>query len=172
MHWQGAHYRELYRYAGQITYVLGEFYWRLERGQRTLNTDYQGPGGKRLNREQTGAGANAELTWSAGAALDAKALMRAFKLDAALQPALQRDVGPVAGGGAGALAAIALFLLIVVLLFSLVRCSRDDCDQFKRSYGAASNEYQQCARASGGVGGVRGYGGSYGGFSTGGGGHK
>ena len=170
--WQGAHYRELDRYTGQITYVLGEFYWRLERGQRTLNTDYQGPGGKRLNREQTGAGANAELTWSAGAALDAKALMRAFKLDAALQPALQRDVGPVAGGGAGALAAIALFLLIVVLLFSLVRCSRDDCDQFKRSYGAASNEYQQCARASGGVGGVRGYGGSYGGFSTGGGGHK
>ncbi|EWS53912.1 DUF4178 domain-containing protein [Methylibium sp. T29] len=57
--WQGDSYREIYRYSGQITYVLGEFYWRLARGERTRNTDYRGPGGKQLNREQTGEGGDA-----------------------------------------------------------------------------------------------------------------
>ena len=33
--WRGATYRKLYDYTGEITYVLGEFYWKLERGQRT-----------------------------------------------------------------------------------------------------------------------------------------
>ena len=53
---EGVLYRKLYDYTGQVTYVLGEFYWRLTRDQRTANTDYAGTGAasaKRLNREQT-----------------------------------------------------------------------------------------------------------------------
>ena len=49
-------YRKLYDYVGKVTYVLGEFYWRLTRDERTANTDYVGTGAasaKRLNREQT-----------------------------------------------------------------------------------------------------------------------
>ena len=38
--YQGRTYRQMYRYRGEITYVLGEFYWRLERGQQTKNSDY------------------------------------------------------------------------------------------------------------------------------------
>lgn len=168
--WQGDSYRELYRYSGQITYVLGEFYWRLARGERTLNTDYRGPGGKQLNREQTGEGGDAEVTWSAGAALDADVLFKAFKLDDGQRAALQRDAKPVSTKGFGGMAGLFLFLLFVVVVFSMVRCGRDDCSELRRTYGEASNEYQSCARNSGSGG--RSSGGSYGGFSTGGGGHK
>lgn len=168
--WQGDSYRELYRYSGQITYVLGEFYWRLARGERTRNTDYRGPGGKQLNREQTGEGGDAEVTWSAGAALDADVLFKAFKLDDGQRAALQRDAKPVSTRGFGGMAGLFLFLLFVVVVFSMVRCGRDDCSELRRTYGEASNEYQSCARNSGS--GVRSSGGSYGGFSTGGGGHK
>ncbi len=169
--WQGEHYEELYRYRGRITYVLGEFYWKLERGQVTTNTDYRGPGGKQLNREQTGAGGaddkDAELTWSAGAALDADALIKAFRLSDTPQAAMKRDAAPVSVKS-GSLAGLFVFLLVVVVVFSMVRCSRDDCDQLRRTYGEASNEYQQCQR---GGGATRTGGGSFGGFSTGG-GHK
>ncbi|EWS58008.1 hypothetical protein Y694_04079 [Methylibium sp. T29-B] len=168
--WQGDSYREIYRYSGQITYVLGEFYWRLARGERTRNTDYRGPGGKQLNREQTGEGGDAEVTWSAGAALDADLLFKAFKLDDGQRAALQRDAKPVSTKGFGGMAGLFLFLLFVVVVFSMVRCGRDDCSELRRTYGEASNEYQSCARNSGS--GVRSSGGSYGGFSTGGGGHK
>lgn len=168
--WQGESYRELYRYSGQITYVLGEFYWRLARGERTRNTDYRGPGGKQLNREQTGEGGDAEVTWSAGAALDADVLLKAFKLDDGQRGALQRDAKPVSTKGFGGMAGLFLFLLFVVVVFSMARCGRDDCSELRRTYGEASNEYQSCARNSGSGG--RSSGGSYGGFSTGGGGHK
>lgn len=165
--WQGEHYQELYRYRGRITYVLGEFYWKLERGQVTTNTDYRGPAGKQLNREQTGEGGDAEVTWSAGATLDAALLMKAFRLDGGPAAAMKRDVAPVSIKS-GSIAGLFVFLLIVVIVFSMVRCSRDDCDTLRRTYGEASNEYQQCKRSGGAY---RGGGGSFGGFSTGG-GHK
>ena len=41
---EGVLYRKLYDYVGKATYVLGEFYWRLERDERTANTDYVGTG--------------------------------------------------------------------------------------------------------------------------------
>jgi hypothetical protein len=169
--WAGDSYRELYRYTGQITYVLGEFYWKLERGQRTLNTDYAGPKGKKLNREQTGEGGDAEVTWSAGQTIDADVLLKAFKLQDANRAAMQRDVKPTASFGSGlTLPMFFLILMVIVIIFAFSRCSRDDCDELRRTYGEASAEYQQCARNSGYRGGS-GYGGSYGGFG-GGGGHK
>lgn len=167
--WQGVSYTEKERYRGRITYVLGEFYWRLAQGEVTSNTDYRGPGGRMLNREQTGSGTDAEVTWSAGSAIDADAILKAFGLHAAPRAAFQRDVKPVAGKGSGSLAGFFVFLLFAALIVGLARCSRDDCDELRRTYGAASNEYQQCARGSGA--GLRSGGGSFGGFSTGG-GHK
>ena len=81
--YQGVLYRKLYDYAGKATYVLGEFYWKLERDAKTFNTDYMGTGAfgtRRLNREQTGQGADQEVVWSAGETLSADAVLKAFKL--------------------------------------------------------------------------------------------
>ena len=65
---------------------------------------------------------------------------------------------------------IVLFILMIVLSF--VRCGNDDsnCDGLRATYGEASQEYRNCLnsnRSSGRTGG-----GSFGGFSSGGGGHK
>ncbi|MFW1485264.1 hypothetical protein ACEV9B_23950, partial [Vibrio parahaemolyticus] len=64
--------------------------------------------------------------------------------------------------------------VLILLLFMLLRaCSSDDCQQYRDSFGENSNEYRQCRANSRGSGVYVGNsGGSYGGYSSGGGGHK
>ncbi|MBX3622574.1 MAG: DUF4178 domain-containing protein [Rhizobacter sp.] len=172
MRYQGTLYRKLYDYTGQITYVLGEFYWQLKRGERTDNTDYQGIGDakhKRLNRERT----EGEIVWSAGEALSADTVQKAFRLAPEKSAALSRDTGPTSGNAASLLAKVFFWVFVVIVLLMLFRCSDDDrrdCEPLRASYGEASQEYQSCL-ASNRRGGYRTGGGSFGGFSSGG-GHK
>ena len=166
--WQGRPHRKLYSYTGQVTHVLGEFYWKVERGQRTFNTDYAG-GDWRLNREQAGE----DLTWSAGRTLSAQTVVQAFGLKPEQAPALARDSTPFTSGSASGLktvVVIGLVMLLVVVLMS--RCGSDDCDGVRQTFGPNSSEYQQCQRNQRSSGGFRTGGGSFGGFSSGGGGHK
>ena len=179
--YEGAAYRKLYDYTGQITYVLGEFYWQLTRDQRTFNTDYQS-GAKKLNRERTatgGAGSDAtqEIVWSAGEAMPADAIVKAFRLAPEKTAALQRDASPTALKGS-LLAKIIFWAFIVFVLLMLFRCgssggSSIDCTDTLNTFGQASLEYQNClnSQRSGGSGAYRTGGGSFGGFSSGG-GHK
>lgn len=168
---EGVTYRKLYDYTGQITYVLGEFYWQLKRRERTFNTDYIGTGSdshKRLNRERTGSGDTQEIVWSAGETLAADAVAKAFRLGKEQLAALQRDAGPTSGGFS-TLTKVLIVLALIVVMLMIVRCSRDAdprCDQLRSTFGESSLEYRNCL-ASGG----RGRGGSFGGFSSGG-GHK
>lgn len=165
--WRDESYRKLYSYSGQITYVLGEFYWQLERGQRTANTDYAS-GAKRLNREQAGD----ELTWSAGQAIDAAVIAAAFKLPGARGAALAREASPLSGAGSSVPKNLIIAIIVVVMIVIMLKdCSRDECDEIRATFGEASNEYQQCRRSgSSGVRVPRTGGGSFGG--GGGGGHK
>ena len=163
--WRGESYRKLYAYTGQITYVLGEFYWQLERGQRTANVDYAA-GSKRLNREQAGA----EVTWSAGQTLDAAVIAAAFKLPGAQAAALAREASPLSGGGTPLTKNLIIAAVVIIFLVLMLKdCSRSNCDELRATFGEASNEYRQCLRS--GSSGVRTGGGSFGGFG-GGGGHK
>ena len=150
--YQGALYRKLYGYTGKVTYVLGEFYWQVTREQLTFNSDYQGTGAasaKRLNREVTGGGADQEIVWSCGEALSADAVMKAFRLAPAQSATLQRDALPTSVNAPSLLAKIFIWALVIVVLLILFRCDGD----------------------SGGGSGYRTGGGSYGGYSSGG-GHK
>ncbi|WP_088285871.1 DUF4178 domain-containing protein [Ideonella sp. A 288] len=162
--WQGKTYDKLYSYTGAVTHVLGEFYWRLTRGERTRNTDFAS-GPLRLNREQVGN----EVTWSAGEALDATVVAKAFGLGTVEAAAIRRDVTPLSTMPAGTkLRWIVIALVVVFVLPTLLSmCSSDDCDSTRSAFGESSNEYQQCLRnrSSGSRGG------SFGGFSSGG-GHK
>jgi hypothetical protein len=167
--YQGALYRKLYDYSGRVTYVLGEFYWQLKRDELTANTDYQGTGeakNKRLNRERT----DGEIVWSGGETLTADAVLKAFRLAPDKSAALQRDATPTSGHAASLLAKIFFWVFLIVVLLMMFRCSDDgpDCDSVRSTYGEASQEYQNCLASRGSS---RTGGGSFGGFSSGG-GHK
>ncbi|MFZ2989047.1 DUF4178 domain-containing protein, partial [Ideonella sp.] len=181
--WQGLVFNERYRYPAKVTWVQGEFYWQVTREQRAEVTDYDGPRGSKLSREQTTGPSGSEVVWSLGKALDAQTVARAFRLPAGAQAALRRDAGPLSGlGPTSALASagglshglVVLGLVVVLMLvmgLMMRSCSSDDCDEVRSTFGAASAEARQCeARAR--SGGVRPGGGSFGGFSSGGGGHK
>lgn len=140
----GTTYQLKYSYEAETTYVLGEFYWPVERGQKTSNRDFASSGRGLLSMEQSPT----ELTWSAGERLSSDTVIKAFGLQGQ-KAALERDdPGPfvaASGIGCGTLIIVAIVLLILVVLLS---------------------------NCSGGTGtGYRSSGGSFGGYSSGG-GHK
>ncbi len=170
--WRGTTYPKLYAYTGIVTYVLGEFYWRLNRGEKTRNTDFAS-GKLRLNREEAGK----EVTWSAGEALDAEVVGKAFGLSEQDAKALRRDVSPLSGEAGSGLRRALIYSIVGVVMVTMAlmatTCSsRPDCNSARQTFGESSNEYQQCLQdqRSGRSSGSRG--GSFGGFSSGGGGHK
>ena len=165
--WQGKTFRKRWTYTAKITHVLGEFYWRLRREERALVSDYE-CGRALLSREQTGQ----EVTWSLGRQMDAGEVQRAFKLQGPAA-ALQRDAGSLSDSG-NTLRNIVVGLFLIALLFAMLRsCDGDDCQDYRDNFGESSAEYQQCKRNSSGSGVRTGSGGgSYGGYNSGGGGHK
>jgi hypothetical protein len=171
--WQGRVFRKRYDYQAKTTYVLGEFYWRVQREERVRVGDYEWVNGSRtelLSREQS----DTELTWSHGRKLDAAEVLRAFQLAPELKAAFQRDAVSLGTSGSKLLRNIVIGLFLIALLFALLRgCRSDDCLSYKEAYGESSAEYQQCQRNSSGSGVFIGRsGGSYGGYSSGSGGHK
>ena len=173
--WQGVDYRRLYAYGGVITFVLGEFYWRLAREQRTANVDYAGTGAataRRLNREETHAPGNDEVVWSAGAALTADQVAAAFRTASGTAPVLPPDAAPKRPALLGKVVLWIAIILVVLFVTSLFdRDDRSDCDSVRASFGDASSEYRGCLNANRGGGGYGTGGGSFGGYSSGG-GHK
>ncbi len=169
--WENVIYRQKWEYDAKVTWVQGEFYWRVQRDERARVTDFEGTGGasaKRLSREKTPR----EVTWSAGQTLAAATVADAFAIAPDARAALQRDVAPTSFKAAGVPKALLIFVVVLLVVMMLAMCSDDECDQVKNTFGAASAEYQQCARNRGSGGGGRVGGGSYGGWSSGGGGHK
>ena len=167
--WRGVTYQKGYSYRAKVTWVLGEFYWRVRRGEEAQVTDYAGTGKastSRLSKEQTAG----EVVWSAGRTIDAVVVAKAFGI--ADHAALQRDAAPLASvkSPAAMSRTAVLIVLFVLLMIILVTCSSDDCDDARRAFGENSNEYQQCLRTAG-SGSSRIGGGSWGGYSSGG-GHK
>lgn len=137
-----------YAYDAETSYVLGEFYWRVERGQRTSNRDFAN-GAALLSMERSAS----ELTWSSGSRIDSATVAAAFKLDDRQQMFKRADAAPLSVvPRLGCSTVILIVVVIVILLVLLSTCSSGG------GYGS-------------GYGGSRSAGGSYGGFSSGG-GHK
>ena len=169
--WEGLNFEQRFSYPAKVTWVQGEFYWRVQREERALVTDYDGPRGAKLSREQTGQ----EVTWSLGKTLGADEVQRAFRLPAASAAALRRDATPLSGKSSGLSQGVIILAVVLLVILLMARCDGDrDCERELSTFGEASTEYQQCrARARSGGGYIGGsYGGSYGGYSSGGGGHK
>ena len=172
--WRGTPYLKRYTYRAKVTWVLGEYYWRVQRDETAEVSDYAGSGkmsARRLSLEKT----DGEAVWSAGQTIDASLVAKAFGLSD-LAP-LSRDSAPLAAAAAGPakfFTFVVLALLFFAIVIVLVTCSGDSCDDERRAFGPNSAEYQQCQRfaSSGGSGSSRTSGGSFGGYSSGGGGHK
>jgi hypothetical protein len=143
----GTTYKLQYAYNAETTYVSGEFYWPVVRGQKTSNRDFAS-GTSLLSLEQTPN----EVTWSSGSKIDSDAVAKAFKIEDKKELLKRADAGPTAKKGIGCITIIVLFVIILIVLSLMRGCT---CDP-QRENCSSSN------RSSGG---------SYGGFS-GGGGHK
>ncbi len=156
VNYQGASYTQQYAYKAETNYVAGEFYWRVERGQQTYNEDYAN-GKLILSREQSAGSAGKEVTWSIGSKLEASTVVSAFKLKGQEANFERSDVTPVSFTGGSSLGPIGWIVVLVIffVLFSMMsRCS-SNCDPQRENCSSS-------ARSSGG---------SYGGYSSGG-GHK
>lgn len=149
----GTRYALKESYTAETTYALGEFYWQVSRGQRTANRDFAS-GASLLSMEQSPN----EVVWSVGSKIDSAKVAQAFKLQAQ-QKLLQRgDAGPVSLGSAMSVRTLILIFLLLLLFSAVIsRCS--SCDPAVQN---CSSNYSSGARSSGG---------SFGGFSSGG-GHK
>ena len=131
--------------------MLGEFYWQVSRGQKTSNRDFGSSKGV-LSLEQS----RNEVTWSAGDKIASDTVAKAFKLDDKKDVLQRDDPGPfVAKSGMGCGTIILVAVVIIILLIILSRCS--SCDP----------RVENCSSSSS----YRSSGGSYGGYSSGG-GHK
>ena len=147
----GTRYQLKESYSAETTYVAGEFYWQVTRGQKTSNRDFVS-GKSLLSQEQS---AN-EVTWSVGAQIESDLVAKAFKLEDKKDLLKRSDAGPgSAAKGVGCGTVIVLFLIIVLFLFLISRCS--SCNPATENCSASSS-----SRSSGG---------SFGGSSSGG-GHK
>ena len=146
----GTRYTLKERYNAETSYVAGEFYWQVSRGQKTSNRDFVS-GKSLLSMEQS---AN-EVTWSVGNKIESDTVASAFKLTDKKELLKRSDAGPGSAAVAvNARTGIVIFLCIVLLILVISRCS--SCDP------ATENCSSSSARSSGG---------SFGGFSSGG-GHK
>jgi endogenous inhibitor of DNA gyrase (YacG/DUF329 family) len=136
-------YTRQWQYRAETSYVLGEFYWQVQRGQVTQNSDYSA-GDKLLSSELSAT----ELTWSGGRKINAQTVATAFKLGDKLKGS---DAKPFSAAPSISVGTIILILAVVLfVLILLTMCSDNN---------------------GGGYYGGRSSGGSFGGYSSGG-GHK
>jgi LSD1 subclass zinc finger protein len=150
----GARYQLKESYSAETNYVVGEFYWQVQRGQKTSNRDYAN-GASLLSMEQSAT----ELTWSVGGKIGSDVITKAFKLEGKQDLFQRSDVGATSFKGASNHIAIIIFVVVIMLVLMLSNCS-SDCDP----------NTQNCYNNSNSSG-YRTSGGSFGGYS-GGGGHK
>ncbi|MBV8063689.1 MAG: DUF4178 domain-containing protein, partial [Nevskia sp.] len=145
--WEGKRYRLSESYLTETLYVEGEFYWKVQQGQRGRNLDYSGIGAdaaRRLSCEQS----EAEVIWSQGQAIPARVIASAFGLSMPERARLRPDVSPVSQGARFSISTIGAVVAILLVILLLAMCSNGGGYGY---YGTA--------------------GGAYGGYSTGG-GHK
>jgi hypothetical protein len=130
----GTTYRHQYAYKAQTSYVAGEFYWPVERGQRTFNRDYA-RGNSLLSMEETPS----ERTWSVGSKIDSDEVAKAFGLEAKKDLLQRGDAGPVAprGSGMGCGCGTLLLLLLAIALLVIIVAAIDDERQGGSGYSSS-----------------------------------
>ncbi|HEY0200984.1 MAG TPA: DUF4178 domain-containing protein [Burkholderiaceae bacterium] len=146
---EGTAYQLQYSYQAETTYVEGEFYWPVARGQKTSNRDYAA-GTKLLSMERTPT----EVTWSAGSRMASDAVAQSFGLNDKKDLLQRSDATPFSAARSVGVGTIIIVIVVIIVLLLLLSMCSARCDP----------RYENCAAS-------RTSGGSFGGFSSGG-GHK
>ena len=119
----GTTYQLQYSYKAETTYVAGEFYWPVVRGQTSFNRDYA-KGKGLLSMEETPT----EVTWSVGSQVESDAVAKAFGLEAKKDLLQRGDAGPTtpksSGIGCGC-GTIVLIILVILILLALLKACDD-----------------------------------------------
>ena len=157
--WNQQTYNRQYSYQAETTYVLGEFYWPVARGDKTDNVDFaRGKDGVQLLNLEQG---RREINWSMGRKMAPETVAAAFgMLDQLARFKPQGSDG--ARSRFGCLPIIIGLVLLFVLAAWLWPKGCDAADE-RRKLAANPAYVSQCSTSSG-----RSSGGSWGGFSTGG----
>jgi endogenous inhibitor of DNA gyrase (YacG/DUF329 family) len=111
----GTAYQQKYAYKAETTYVAGEFYWPVERGQKTFNRDYA-KGTALLSMEENAR----ERTWSVGSTIASDLVATAFGLDAKKALFKRGDAGPLTPRGSGIGCGCGTIVIIVLVLLILL----------------------------------------------------
>lgn len=105
----------------RVSYVLGEFYWKVQVGETCQVTDYIAPP-LILSREKTGK----EVTWAAGEYMEPDTIWKAFRLNTAIPPkegVAPNQPSPYAGVPSGIFKMFLAFLgaaFLIHLLLSIL----------------------------------------------------
>lgn len=148
--YMGTRYTLKYTYTAETTYVQGEFYWPVQRGQTTRNRDFASAKGV-LSLEES----DTELTWSAGDRLSSETVTNAFKLNDKKDLLKRSDPAPVSFGGGISVTTLIVGLVVILIVLSIIS-SCTSCDPAKEVCRSSSSS------------GYRSSGGSFGGYSSGG----
>ena len=113
--YRGQHHNFKQSVQAEVEHVIGEFYWKVEIGERVRATEYQGPGGK-ISVEE----APTEVTYSFCEPISGKDLAAAFNLQPPPSAALM-------GGSSGSSGACGVLMIIGIILFIIFLIALSDC---------------------------------------------
>jgi len=114
--YRGSAYTFKQSVAAEVEYVIGEFYWKVEIGERVRATEYQGPGGK-ISVEE----APTEVSYSFCEPISARDLGAAFGIKPPPSPAFG------GGGGGGGSSGFSVLLIIGIIIIIIVILAMSDC---------------------------------------------
>ncbi len=119
---RGARYTLVQSSVAEVESVLGEFYWKIEVGERVDARSFEGPGGTKLEEERTAG----EITASFSTPIPIREVRAAFALDRLAAAAGPSPTARAVGRAGGGAAAWAFWLLVFGAwsVVSAVGCAR------------------------------------------------
>lgn len=117
----------------EVEHVVGEFYWKVEIGERVRASEYRGPGGK-VSVEQSPN----EVVESFCERIAYGEIARAFGLSAAMAPGPAAGAGSAGGCLGGGLSAVVILFVVLVVLISLAGTCGGGGGSTGPSYGGPS----------------------------------
>jgi len=121
--WNGGRFRQVESYTAAVSYVEGEYYWKVDKGQRVEVVDFEGTGNKIRERLSCETSDN-EVVWSWGVTMPASVIAMAFKVSLPATLALG-DAGPTSGGDLGP----AQFIFVAFIVLFMILASQCSCDE-------------------------------------------